>query len=294
MVARGIPWSDPTSASHYLSYLISDFLRSVGDERWVVCWSAGAGVVGTKERALSAERAVLQAMLGALSGSPHFIAARGALFVASSAGGIYASGSGEEQSEDSHPQPTSDYGRSKVLQDDSVIGWASQHKVRTLIGRISNLYGPRQDLEKPQGFISHLCRAMSRGQCFTLRVPISTIRDFIFTDDVAEKVTYWAHSSSLGSDGPVVKVLAAGRSVTLGHVIAMTRAVSRTPARVQLASTLVNGEQPSILRFRSVVLPELETACPTRSMEEGIALTWAGAFRRMHEVPKPVPVRRTP
>lgn len=283
-VARGVPWSDPASAMPYVNHLISEFLRDVGDERWLICWSAGAGVVGTKESALSAERAVLQAMLGAVSGSPHFCATRGALFVASSAGGIYASGSGEQQSEDSRPQPTSDYGRSKVIQDDLVLRWAGQHNVRTLIGRISNLYGPRQDLEKPQGFISHLCRAMSRGQCFTLRVPISTIRDFIFTDDVAERVAYWANSLELGSGGPVIKILAAGRSVTLGHVIAITRRVSRSPARVQLTSTLTNGEQPSILRFKSVVLTELETARPPRSLEEGIALTWAGAFRRMHEV----------
>ena len=175
----------------------------------------------------------------------------------------------------------SDYGESKLIQDSRVADWAQTTGVRTMIGRISNLYGPRQNLGKPQGFISHLCAAIAKRTSFTLAVPASTIRDFVYTDDVAARVSMWAQLPPEGESTAEVKILAAGRSVTLGNVVAMTTAVARTPVRVHISSGAAPVWQPPALRFRSHVLTRLERSCPERSLEEGIRGTWMKALRSL-------------
>ncbi len=277
-IVGGVSWSDPASARQRIDEAARRFIAESAGERWLACWSAGSGVVGTPESMLSIERVALQSMLTSLANAPGFDPRRGSVFVASSAGGIYGSGDGEMKNELSAPHPTSDYGRSKLAQDEAVIEWADAHGVRTLIGRISNLYGPRQDILKPQGFISHLCRAMALRTMFTLTVPVSTIRDFIYTDDVAERVRLWVSADGADVRHAQVKVIASGRSVTLGHVISITTAVSRTPARVLLASRPGPSEQPAALRFESVVLTDLDRDHPPRSLEDGIRATWQNAM----------------
>ena len=123
---------------------------------------------------------------------------------------------------------------------------------------------------------------MAQGSLFRLTVPVSTIRDFVYTDDVAARIVRWAIEVAPTSSRVEVKLMVAGRSVTLGHVIAMTRAISRSRARVLLASDPAASAQPGALRFRSRVLPELDAACPARPLEEGIQRTWEatmGAIR---------------
>ena len=64
------------------------------DGRWLVCWTAGSGVVGTDERLLELERGALAALLRGLGAARAFDPSRGAFVLASSAGGIYAGGTG--------------------------------------------------------------------------------------------------------------------------------------------------------------------------------------------------------
>ena len=120
---------------------------------------------------------------------------------------------------------------------------------------------------------------MANRTLFTLSVPVGTIRDFVFADDVAERIAHWAHAESGEPNGVQMKLFASGRSVTLGHVIAMTRAISRTPVRVLMASDAGQIKQPAALRFCTTRLLPLEHACPGRSLEEGIQTTWRSTLR---------------
>jgi nucleoside-diphosphate-sugar epimerase len=113
-------------------------------------------------------------------------------------------------------------------------------------------------------------------------VPISTIRDFVFTDDVALRISAWL-SSGGHSGGPQVKLLASGRSVTLGHTITMVRSISRARARVLLSANANTLQQPSALRFQSRSLLELEASVPGRTLEEGIRSTWASTVRDLQQ-----------
>ena len=72
---------------------------------------------------------------------------------------------------------------------------AARHRVRgraparpLLVGRISNLYGPGQNLAKPQGLVSQLCRAQLTRQPLSVYVSLDTMRDYLYVDDAAAMV----------------------------------------------------------------------------------------------------------
>ena len=50
-----------------------------------------------------------------------------------------------------------------------------------LVGRIANLYGPGQNLAKPQGLVSQLCLANLTGQPLSIYVSLDTLRDYLST-----------------------------------------------------------------------------------------------------------------
>jgi UDP-glucose 4-epimerase len=271
-VAR-VPWEEPHGARKAIADHLGSFL--LGDEPASVLWCAGAGVVGTAEEQLRHERELLDVTLTAIER-----AQRGPIrfFLASSAGGVYGGNSGL-CTEATTPLPVSDYGRSKLLQERMVADWATAIEVDVLVGRISNLFGPRQNMTKPQGFVSHLLAAMAIQRPLVFTVPGSTIRDFVYAEDVGGRVAAWVRSP-LVSTRVSTKILAAERSVTLANLTCMAARVARRSPRV-LFSRASGPDQPAVIRFKSVrsIEPELDWAQP-RSLEHALWLTWSSLMRR--------------
>ena len=56
------------------------------------------------------------------------------------------------------------------------------------MGRIANLYGPGQGLEKPQGLISQIIRSHLIRTPISIYVPLDTMRDYLFAPDCGELV----------------------------------------------------------------------------------------------------------
>ena len=66
--------------------------------------------------------------------------------------------------------------------------WAVESGGRVVVGRIANLYGPAQGLEKPQGLISHLIKSHLPRVPISIYVSLDTMRDYIYAADCAELV----------------------------------------------------------------------------------------------------------
>ena len=80
---------------------------------WRIAWCAGAGVTGTTDAALDLEVATLTAFLDRLATTRGL--GPGTVFLASSAGGLYAGGhAGRPYDEHDAPVPISAYGRAKL------------------------------------------------------------------------------------------------------------------------------------------------------------------------------------
>lgn len=265
--AAEVPWSDPADARRAVEHRLRTFLA--GPDATSVLWCAGAATVGSAPSQLDDELTTLRTALDVVADVGRPVR----LFVAGSAGGVHGGNSGVCD-ESTPPRPANAYGWSKLEVERSVAEWAGATKIATvLVGRISNLYGPLQNLAKPQGFISHLLRSMAVGEPLVLRVPPSTIRDFVYAHDVGAAIAGWA------TNGPLeprtdVGLLAAGRSVTLGHVVATAERVTHRRARVLFAGGR-DADQPSSIRFRSrAVIPGLSPIAP-RPIEHGLWATWS-------------------
>ncbi|MDR1998866.1 MAG: hypothetical protein LBQ06_02845, partial [Frankiaceae bacterium] len=101
--ARPIPWDGPARSA--LAEAAQAFRDQAGGDPWRVAWCAGAGVTSSTARDLQREAAAFGALLDALSAGGSDWLARGSLFLASSAGGVYAGSTGAPFTEATPPAP---------------------------------------------------------------------------------------------------------------------------------------------------------------------------------------------
>lgn len=247
-----------------------DQLRAAGDELarraaggpWRIAWCAGAGVVGTAESSLVDELARFDRVLDHLAGlvADGRLAADGALFVASSAGGVYAGSTDPPFDERTEPRPIAPYGHAKLAQELAAERWSARTGVPVVIGRIGNLYGPGQDLRKAQGLISQLCWTQIRQQPLTIYVPLATMRDYVYVVDSAAVV---AGTLASPPPGVTVKVIASQRPMSIGLVLGEFRRVLRRNPRISVRASPLGRHQVVDLRLRSVVARQLDPAINT-------------------------------
>lgn len=255
-------------------------------DSWAVLWCAGAGVVGTSAGELAQETAAFGALLEGIAGArsdPRDIRP-GLIFLASSAGGVYAGNPERPLTEHSRTAPISWYGTAKLQQEELLARWAAGHpQVATLTARIANLYGPGQNPGKPQGLVSQLARAMIHHQPVHIYVPLDTLRDLIFADDcaaLAARCLARLRRLTLAGERPrLVKILASQRETSIAEIVGEVRRLARRQPRVIVASRLTGAQQPADLRFRSVVWPELRVAAPT-SLAAGIHRVYRDQLER--------------
>jgi UDP-glucose 4-epimerase len=251
-----IPWAAPADAADRLARGAAAFLAEAGDDPWELVWCAGAGVTATSSEQLDREVRLLAALLDRLGGPP---AARGRVFLSSSAGGVYAGSRPAPFNESTSPRPLAPYGRSKLAMEAAVRGWAQGHGGRAFVGRLSNIYGPGQDLRKPQGLITQLVRSHLLRAPLRVYVPLDTLRDYLYVSDAAGLVVDCLDRLALEPAGQhVVKVLATQQAVTVGAVLGeLTRVLRRRP-QIVLGASPVARFQAIDLRLRSRVWTELD------------------------------------
>jgi len=260
--ARPFIWSDPDQLHKSIAEAVRDFQTRLAAESkrgWCIYWCAGSGVVGTAADRLAAETACLRFFLDQLGSalSESHASLKGRVFLASSAGGAYGGSTERPMTEATPPLPISDYGRSKLEQEQLLRSWAhNRPNVSTLVGRLSNLYGPGQRLDKPQGLISHMSRCMIFGVPVRIYVPLDTIRDYLFAQDAAIRIV--AGMSRLereasGGDQHVIKIFSSGNETTVGGLIGVFRQIAKKQLRVVSGLNPVQAQQPARLQFRSIV-----------------------------------------
>jgi UDP-glucose 4-epimerase len=249
-----VPWPDHDAALQALLTAASTASRH-GDD-WQLVWCAGAGVVATRPEDLAAEVRIFDAFVGRLPVPPR------SMFLASSAGGLYAGSPARPPFDETSPVVAlSPYGDAK-LEMEGVARRLSGRGTRLLVGRLSNRYGPGQDLSKPQGLISQLCLAHETRRPLSVYVSLDTLRDYLFVDDAAAMAVAGLDLMSAEPRGTTVtKVLASGRSLSIAMVVAEAARVLRRHPR--LSTRRSPGAQVRDLRLRSVVWPELDAMART-------------------------------
>jgi UDP-glucose 4-epimerase len=251
VLVASVPWSDPDAA-------VDAVLRSIGEAGpdWRLAWCAGSGVVGSSEGVLAAEVDVARRVVAGIGVPPS------AVLLASSAGGVYAGSTTPPFTERHEVRPLAPYGRAK-LDIEACFADLAARGSRLAVARFANLYGPGQDLTKPQGLVSQLCRSRLTGQPLVVYVDTDTLRDYVYADDAGAVGVAMLDRIAGEQPGTVVtKIVASGSPTTIsGLVGAATRALRRRPPVVHARAA--GGAQVRDLRLRSVVWRDLDRLVST-------------------------------
>jgi UDP-glucose 4-epimerase len=289
--SRPLRWTDP-ALHDVLRSAVAEFAQAVAQAgaSWQLCWCAGAGVVGTRAPDLARESAALRLVLECLREQPVLGSVRGSVLLASSAGGVHAGVAAQPTSEASPAVPLSDYGRTKLAQEQLLAELtADRPLVSWLIARYSNLYGPGQKLDKPQGLISQLARCAVFGSPAHIFVPLDTIRDYLYADDAgALTVDAMARLAELEPGARLTKIFASEREASIATLLGIFRSMTKRQLRVVLGVRSVSALQPTKLTFRSRLwrdqLPLVRT-----ELVDGIARVYRHQLRtyQLGRLPRP-------
>lgn len=218
-----------------------------------VAWCAGAGVVGSTEQDLAAENTLVQHFLDALTSRRVPVAG---LFLASSAGGVYAGADDQIITEETPPAPSSAYGHGKLRQEQTALAWSAATGTPVVVGRISNLYGAGQNLRKQQGLLSVLVRASLLRLPTRIYVDLDTRRDYLYATDAAHLVRTalddLVRTASESGTGQQVRILASERSATIGEVVHELERIRKRRILAVYARSALSGLQPRSLAFSSL------------------------------------------
>ena len=246
--ADPISWGDTEIVANEFSRLAERFAAEAGDEPWGIIWAAGHATVSSSETDTAIELEALHSLCEAVQHTAP--SGEGAFFLSSSAGGVYAGSQNPPFSVDSEPVPLSPYGRLKLAQEDSARGQLSGI-CPVIIGRISNLYGPGQDLTKLQGLISALARAAVTRKPINMFVSLDTIRDYIYIDDAASQILGIVKGAARtgAPSANATYVLASGQPVSLGYLINLVHDIARIKVPVALGAHSSAAAQSRDLRL---------------------------------------------
>ncbi|WP_243063528.1 NAD-dependent epimerase/dehydratase family protein [Humibacter sp. RRB41] len=271
-----IRWGLPASRSD-LQHAFRSLTKP--DEPWSLYWSAGAGVTQTPQNAFDEEIAVFSSFVDHIARSK--AASRGTIFFASSVGGAYGGSANPPFTESTLPSPLAPYGQTKLILE-RIVASLTDVGARVAIGRIANLYGPGQNLAKPQGLVSQLCVSLVTNRPLGVYVPMDTLRDYIYVQDAATVVVDLLQTVAAWESGsrPVTKIIATGQAISIAKVLGEMRLIARRRPPLILASSTYATSQTRDLRVRSTVFPELDRRAHT-PFPVGFARTLADVRSRI-------------
>ena len=259
-----IGWNRPDQAVADLRQLIENFLDESDKEPWIVAWCAGRGGFASTTFELEHELVYLSVVLDELANSKNN---NGLFFLASSAGALYTKESSEVFTENSPISISNDYGRHKLAQENMVKKFSVDTKTKSIIGRLVSIYGPDQNLQKPQGLISQLCNNAIRKKPTEIYVPLGTTRNYLFSEDAANMIVQsirFGHESIANDESySTVKIFCNHQSVSISTICKSLSVI--TNKRTLISTRLLDGvaKYPEHFHIRSVTSPDLGAYCQT-------------------------------
>ena len=262
----GFNWNAHELLTQQFDEAIKEFQQQAGQEPWCVIWAAGSATTSTDVPATAKELSAFKHFTETLRNlAPQ---GPGVFFLSSSAGGVYAGSSAPPFTDESQPIPLSAYGQLKLDQEQQAKE-ALKNTCPVIIGRISNLYGPGQNLEKLQGLISRLALSAITKEPITMFVSLDTIRDYIYTDDAAKVILALVEAqqknaiSNAGKNQASTVIIASGQPTSLGYLINMMQDVAHTKIPVAYGNHSSAGAQARDLRLMPTNAQQAETLVNT-------------------------------
>lgn len=271
-----INWNDPNRALVTLSSIVQGFFSETTNENWVIAWCAGKGSFASKTEDLKNENLYLEAVLNEIS---KIAKPGGVFFYTSSAGAIYTNIRETVVDENSLPSIANDYGHHKLAQEKLVSQFAQRTKIKSINGRVVSVYGPNQNLQKPQGLISRLCLDTLRHESTDIYVPLGTTRNYLFVTDAAEMIARhieFVHQQDDGdADNCTTRIFCGATSFSISSICRSVNIVSKRKTLIRSRIDQKSLQYPEHFKIRSVVHPDLSQFCST-TLISGVSACYQG------------------
>lgn len=273
-----IPWNNTEMSKQALRNALKAFTAHVNQAPWVIVWAAGAGTTVSGEEVFARELEVFESFIQHLANAVP--PGPGAVVLISSAGGIHAGSAHPPFTEATSPAPVSAYGRAKLAQE-RIAAEYLDGKVSLVVCRVSNAYGPGQDLTKLQGLISRLAVATYTRDPLHLFVPTSTVRDYIFTTDIADRIRLWIDQAFQDTQRTTrTVVIASGLGTSIAHLVKTASDVSHRRIPIAMGSHPSSRDQPRDSRFVPTPIPGI-TTLSTTSLPVGVKAVFDDISQRL-------------
>lgn len=279
--AEPISWNNSERMGTEFIRLSERFALEAGEEPWAIVWAAGHATVASSEEDTQSELHALQSLCESVKRNPP--RGKGAFFLSSSAGGVYAGSTNPPFSLETEPVPLSAYGRLKLAQEDAARRELSG-VCSVVIGRISNLYGPGQDLAKLQGLISALARAAVTRKPINMFVSLDTIRDYLYVNDAADQILGLVRDAAASDSvkSSATHILASGQPVSLGYLINLVQDIARVKVPVALGAHASAAVQSRDLRLIPSPM-SADTELRTTPLSAGVKNVFLDVLQRAQE-----------
>ncbi len=188
------------------------------------------------------------------------------VFVSSAA--IYGSSESVPKVETMRPEPASPYATTKMVGEFACQEISQLKPVETVVLRLFNAYGPRQDPGAPYaGVIAKFTSAVARGNAIEVYGDGDQTRDFLYASDAAEAM-------ELAGERPVAGEtlnIGSGAAVTVNEVARLLSEITSSP----LKATRKEIRPGDVRHSRADIAKAMETLgfTPKTSLREGIERT---------------------
>ena len=262
--AEKICWNDSTQAFADLLNNLKSFTNEIRNRHytsWAIVWAAGSATTTSDQLKAESELKLFVAFLNALGNTfrETAITFPGTFLLISSAGGIYAGSKNPPFNEATKPHPIGVYGELKLAQEIATEELLKSTNIEIKIARVSNAYGPGQDLTKLQGLISRLALSTLTRDPINLFVPLSTVRDYIFTTDLARKIHKILNYPQAESGVKyTIRIVASESGTSIGQVLRTCQEVFHRKVPTAMGFHPSSAAQASDLRFVSLFQEETQ------------------------------------
>lgn len=191
------------------------------------------------------------------------------IIFASTGGAIYGNtASSEAINESTVPRPVSPYAIGKLTIENYLRYFKRKHGLDYMVTRISNPYGPGQNLLSGQGVIPIFLSRLLQDEPITVYGDGSMIRDYLYIDDVAKMI-----SGSFEKDSKAHTYnIASGTGHSVNDIVKTAENVTGKKFKIEHKDT------PPTFVHHVVLDPTKFTSEygieATTTLEEGMQLTW--------------------
>ena len=150
-----------------------------------IIWAAGISNIESSTNILDDEIGLIKDFLKVISKFSELI---NSLSFISSAGSIYGGCDDEIITEETLPNPITNYGKSRLTIEDSFINFGIANSTSIRIFRLSNVFGMKKNINNSSGLILNLIKANMLRKNINIFVPLTTTQDYIDVEFVSKNI----------------------------------------------------------------------------------------------------------